>query len=794
MKFSLSWLKEHLDTNASVEEIAETLTKIGLEVEEIFNPAGRLKGFVAAEVETYERHPDSDHLGLLTVNTGKEKLQVVCGAPNCRQGLKGIFAPVGVIIPCYNEELKVGKIRGVESFGMMCSEKELCIGEDHNGIIELPADTKIGLPAADVLNIDPVIEINITPNRAECLGVRGVARDLAAAGLGTLKPLKISRTEGKFKSPVDVKVEDFDACPVYVGRYIRNVNNQAETPKWMKDRLCAIGLRSISPLVDITNYINYDLARPLHVFDADKLKGNITVRMAENGEKFVSLEEKEYALDDKSLGICDDEGVQCLGGIMGGAAKGCRGETKNVFLECALFRPECIARTGRKFAIDSDSRYRYERWVDPKSNILGSDYATQMILDICGGEASEVIVAGREPDEERVAYIRPERLKNFIGLEVSEEKIVEILQKLGFQTSQENGRIRAVSPTWRGDIEGEHDLVEEVVRMIGLDNIPAESLPHSKFPKQTLNPSQRRAVTVKHELASRGMYETVTWSFTDSAAAKDFRKGREVVLLHNPIAADLDEMRPSVLPNLLLAVKNNIARGYANVSLFEVGPEFYGRKPGEQNLVAAGVRSGMTSKKDWMSAARAYDVFDVKADALAAIAAANGPFESAQVTTDAPEYYHPGRSGVLRLGKNVLAYFGEIHPGILKKMGIKQRVMAFEVVLSNIPLPRISGDKAKKKLALSAFQPVDKDLAFVLDKTVPAVNVISAAKTVDREHITDVRIFDVYEGENLPENKKSIAIGLTFQPTDKTFTDQDIEVLMNKVIQEVRKKTGGELR
>ena len=490
MKFSISWLKEHLDTAASVDEIAETLTKIGLEVEEVFNPASRLDGFVTAEVETYERHPDSDHLGLLTVNTGKEKLQVVCGAPNCKQGLKGIFAPVGVVIPCYNEELKVGKIRGVESFGMMCSEKELGVGEDHNGIVELPADTPIGRPAAEALDIDPVIEINITPNRAECLGVRGVARDLAAAGLGTLKPLKIVKTAGTFKSPINVKVEDFAACPVYVGRYIKNVNNKAETPKWMKDRLTAIGLRPISPLVDITNYINYDMARPLHVFDADKLKGDITVRMAKDGEKFVSLEDKEYMLDDKSLGICDEEGVQCLGGIMGGAAKGCCDETQNVFLECALFTPECIARTGRKFGIDSDSRYRYERWVDPKSNILGSDYATQMILDICGGEASEVVIAGSEPEDERVAYIRPGRIKDLIGIDVSKEKIVEILNNLGFKTSEEDGKIKAVSPTWRGDIEGEHDLVEEVVRMIGLDSIPAESLPHGKFPKQVLSPAQ----------------------------------------------------------------------------------------------------------------------------------------------------------------------------------------------------------------------------------------------------------------------------------------------------------------
>lgn len=739
-------------------------------------------------------HPDSDHLHLLSVNDGKQTLQVVCGAPNVKKGLIGVFAPVGTLIPCYNETLKVGKIRGIESFGMLCSEKELGIGEDHSGIIELPADTQIGLNAADVLNFDPVFDISITPNRAECLGVRGIARDLAAAGIGSLKALNIPNNNSNFKSPIKVKVEDFKACPTYVGRYIRNVNNKAETPKWMKDRLAAVGLRSISPLVDITNYVNIDMARPLHVFDADKLVGDICIRMAQDGEKFVSLEDKEYSLDTQSLGICDNDGIQCLGGIMGGASKGCSADTTNVFLESALFAPECIARTGRKFQIDSDSRYRYERWVDPKSNITGSEYATKLILEICGGEASELEIAGDENCQERVAYIRPSRMKDFAGIEVSKEKIVEILNNLGFKTSDEGDKIKAVSPSWRGDIEGEHDLVEEIVRMIGLDNIPAVSLPCDMFPKQTLTPSQRRTVTVKHELADRGMLETVTWSFTDSKMAKDFRRSQDVVLVCNPIAADMDEMRPSLLPNLLSAVRNNVARGYADVAIFEVGPEFYGRKPAEQTLVAAGVRSGMTAKKHWLEEVRPYDVFDAKADALAAIAAANGPFDSAQISTDAPAYYHPGRSGAFRLGKNVIAYFGEIHPLILKKFGIKQRVVAFEVYLDNIPLPRTTAGKGKKKLELSQFQPVDKDLAFVLDKSVPAAEVLAAAKTADRENITDVRIFDLYEGENLPEGKKSLALSITFQPKEATYSDQDIETLMQKVIVAVGKKCNAVLR
>lgn len=794
MKFTLSWLKEHLDTNASVAEIAETLTKIGLEVEEVYNPADQLKGFVTARVESFEMHPDSDHLHVLTVNDGKEKLQVVCGAPNCRNNMTGIFAPVGTLIPAFGEVLKVGKIRGVESFGMMCSEKELGVGEDHNGIIILPDDTRPGLPAAEVLNIDPVFEISITPNRAECLGVRGIARDLAAAGLGKLKPLTIKKVSGAFASPIQVEIKDKAACPVYVGRYIKGVDNKAETPKWMKDRLAAIGLHSISPLVDVTNYINYDLARPLHVFDADKLKGNVTIRMAKEGEKFTSLEGKEYALDAQSLGICDDEGVQCLGGIMGGAEKGCTADTINVFVECALFDPTVTARTGRKFQIDSDSRYRYERWVDPKSNVLGSDYAVQLITEICGGQAAEPVMDGAEDFAPQAAYIRPSRVKEFVGIDVAKGKIVEILNNLGFATSDEGDKIKAVSPTWRGDIEGEHDLIEEIVRMIGLNEIPAETLPHDKFPKQVLSPAQQRLVTVKHELASRGMYETVTWSFTDSTLAEKFRKSDDAVLLYNPIAADLNEMRPSLLPNLLLAVKNNAARGYGNVSLFEAGPEFYGREPGQQNLVAAGVRSGMTAKKNWIGDVRPYDVFDAKADALAAIAAANGPWENAQITTDAPAYYHPGRSGVLRLGKNVLACFGEIHPAVLKKFGIKQRVVAFEVNLSNIPLPRGNAGKARKKLELSSFQPVDKDLAFIVDKSVSAINVLTAAKNADRDYISDVRIFDEYEGENLPEGKKSIAIAVTFQPKAATFTDKELENLMAKVEVEVVKKCSASLR
>jgi len=794
MKFTLSWLKEHLETTADVNEIAETLTRIGLEVEEVINPAAALEDFRTARIEKVEMHPDSDHLHVLAVNTGKETLQVVCGAPNVHEGLVGIYAPTGALIPCYGERLKVAKIRGVESMGMMCSEKELMVGDDHTGIIDLGNDVEIGLPAAQVLNIDPVIEVSITPNRAECLGVRGIARDLAASGLGKLKPLTVPEIKGTFKSPIKISVACPDACPTYTGRYIKGVNNKAETPKWMKDRLSAIGLRPISALVDITNYINYDLARPLHVFDADKLKGNINVRMAHDGEEFLALNEKTYTLDSKCLGICDDEGVQCLGGIMGGLSKGSYEDTTNVLLECALFTPECIARTGRKLQLDSDSRARYERWVDPMSNVSGNNYATKMILDICGGEASEIEVVGAEKFDAKPVYLRPERLKTFIGMEVSKEKSMEILKNLGFTVSEESGKIKAVSPSWRGDIENEQDLIEEVVRMIGLDEIPATSLKLVDYPKPVLTPLQNNVLMVKHELALRGMYETVPFCFTDSKIAQYFRRNNAPVLVHNPIVVEMDEMQPSLLPNLLVGAKNNIARGYPNIALFEVGPEFYGRQPGEQRIVACGIRVGKTSAKDWSGSQRSYDVFDAKADALATIAAAKGPIEAPQITTDTPDYYHPGRSGVIRLGKNVLAYFGELHPSVLKALDIKTNVVAFEVFLENIPTPRDGKSKAKKKLELAQLQAVEKDLAFVVSKDVPAINIYTAAKTADRDNISDVRIFDVYEGENLPEDKKSIAITVTFQPKDKTYTDAELEALMNKVINEVSKKTGATLR
>ncbi|MFI3242312.1 MAG: phenylalanine--tRNA ligase subunit beta [Alphaproteobacteria bacterium] len=790
MKFSLNWLKSHLETSADVKEIADTLDRIGLEVEEIINPADNLKGFKIAQITTAEKHPNADRLKLLNVFDGTDNYQVVCGAPNAAAGLKGVFAKAGDIIPLYNEALKVGKIRDIESFGMMCSEKELLLSDNHDGIIELPADAVIGAGAETAFDVDVVFEINVTPNRAECLGVRGIARDLAAAGIGTLKPLNVPTIATNGACPVSIKIDDLKACSLYVGRVIKNVDNTKQSPEWLRQRLTSIGLRPISPLVDITNFINFDLAHPMHAFDADKLKGNINVRLASQGEKFIALDEKEYALDDKCLGICDDEGIQCLAGIMGGLSKGCSASTQNIFLESAVFDAENIARTGRKFGIESDSRYRYERFVDKTNASEVSNYATSLILEICGGQASDLFIAGSNDAKGAVATLRKDRIKNFIGLDVEAAKQKEILETLGFEVKDLGDKFEATTPSWRGDIECEADLVEEVLRMVGLDSVPMTPLP--VVPNVApLTELQKHTLEVKKTLAAKGLFETVTFSFGNSKVSQDFRKDQEPVMLINPISADLDEMRPSIIPNLLQGAKGNMAKSYNDVCIFEVGPEFFGPNPKEQKVVATGLRTGSTSAKHWAEKPRSFDVFDVKKDALDVIGAVNvGLKETAQIVAEAPSYYHPNRSGAIKLGKNVIAYFGDIHPTILKQLGIKQNVCCFEVYLENIPQAK----GGKKKLESFTLQPVMKDLAFIVNKNVKAIDLMVSVKNADKKLITDVRVFDVFEGTGVEDGKKSVALALKLQPVDATLTDKDIEDLIFKVSSEVAKKTGGVLR
>lgn len=797
MKFTLSWLKDHLETDASLAEIEARLTMLGLEVEGVVDPAAQLGGFIVAKVLEADKHPDADRLRLCKVDTGSGVIQVVCGAPNARAGLTVILAQPGTFIPVTGDVLKKGKVRGVESQGMMCSWRELCLGEDDGGIAELDSSLAVGSRLVDVMSFDPMIEISITPNRADCLGVRGVARDLAASGLGTLKPLNTDAVPGAFKSPIGVRLEfspeTAAACPYFAGRLIKGVKN-GESPQWLKDRLTAIGLRPISALVDITNYVTYDLARPLHVFDAAKVKGDIRARLAHDGETLLALNGKEYTLSPEMTVIADEAGAEAVAGIMGGEHSGCTEATTDVFLEVAYFDPIRTATTGRKLDILSDARFRFERGVDPALIVPAAEIATRMILDLCGGEPSELVVAGQEPDWRTSVVLRPERVAELGGVEVSKDKQEAILRGLGCVVSEHANGLLVVPPSWRGDISAEHDLVEEVIRINGYDQLPAVPLPRPSMPKPLLTPGQRRASWVRRQLAARGLVETVTWSFLPSAQAKLFGGGAPEMHLANPISSDLDCMRPSVLPNLVAATGRNADRGFRDVNLFEIGPQFDGPEPGQQRAVAAGLRAGRAVPRHWSEKTRPVDVFDAKADLLAAIVAAGGNPDSFQVAAGGPGWYHPGRSGTLKLGNKPVAYFGELHPATLSALDVKGPVVAFELFLEALPPQKAKATKAKPALKLSPFQPLERDFAFVLDATVAADAVTRAAKNADKALVTDATVFDLYEGPNVGEGKKSIAVTVTLQPTEKTLTDEEIETVAKKIVDAVVKATGGVLR
>lgn len=792
MKFTLSWLKDFLDTNASVDEIAERLTSIGLEIEEVVDPLAAVKDLIVVSVDECVAHPDSDHLHVLKVNTGKELVQIVCGAPNARAGMKGILARPGDYVPAFGDKLKAGKIRGVESFGMMCAEDELGVGPDHTGIIECPEDAVVGASITTVYPSDPVFDVSITPNRGDCMSVYGIARDLAAAGLGTLKTPKHNVTVCAFKSDVKLSNEATEiGAPFFTLREIRGVKNGA-SPKWMQDRLTAVGLRPISALVDVTNYFNITFGRPLHVFDADKVKGQITVRSARDGEKLTALDGKEYALSDGMVVIADENGVESIAGIMGGEASGCEESTTRVLLESAYFTPESIAKTGQKLILTSDSRQRFERGVDPASTIpFGADMAAQMIAELCGGECSELIVTGKEPERPAPIAFDPHRVEKLCGVDVPADTCKEILEKLGCVVKPDGNLFSVVRPTWRSDISGSHDLVEEVLRIYGYDKLPEIALPRPNGVHGILQPKQRREVSVRRAMANRGGCQTITWSFMSSKDAVPFRT-KDAVLIANPISADLNEMRPNLLPNLVSAARSNITKGTFDGCLFEVGPQFFGFKPMEQETVACQLRFGQATPRHWAVAQRPVDVFDAKADALAALDAAEAP-QSVQIVREAPAWYHPGRSGAVKIGKTVLAYFGELHPKILKAMDVKTTVCACEVFLDRLPPAKKKNGKGVKTLKLSAFTPIFRDLAFLVDRKVDADKIVSAAKNTDKVLITDVSVFDLYEGETLGD-KKSVAIQLTIQPVEKTMTDEEIESVCRRVVGAVGVATGATLR
>jgi phenylalanyl-tRNA synthetase beta chain len=797
MKFSLSWLKDYLETDASLDEIVEKLNAIGLEVDTVENPADALAPFTVAEVLSAERHPDADKLQVCKVSNGTEEMQIVCGAPNARAGIKVVLGRPGDYVPGLDITLKKAKIRGVESIGMMCSAKELELGDDHDGIIELPADAPVGTSYVEYADLDdPVIDIEITPNRQDCLGVYGIARDLASAGLGTLKPLTAEKIEGTFDSDITVSIDLPDdaksACTQFLGRKFVGVKN-GPSPQWLQDRLKAIGLRPISKLVDVTNYITHDLGRPLHVYDAGKLTGNLVARMAKEGETFTALDDKEYTATGTETVIADDKGPQGFGGIIGGLDTGCSDETTEVILEAALFDPVRTAFTGRDHGLITDARYRFERGVDELFIRDGIEIATKMILDLCGGEVSHVFEAGEDTAWDRTVPFRSERVKTLGGVDLPAAESVSILEKLGFVV-EGNDPYTVKVPSWRCDVVGEPDLVEEVLRIHGYDNIPSVQLPAVDHKAgSTLSDRQKRARAVKRRLATAGLYEAVTWSFMKQDEATLFGGGDESLVLDNPISSDLDCMRPSILPNLMQAVQRNKDRGLGGVALFEVGQVFENDSEKGQHLVAAGVRSG-SSERHWARASAPVDVFDAKRDALAALEAAGAPVENLQVFTEVPGHYHPGRAGTLRLGpKNILAAFGEIHPKMLKALDVDGPVVGFEVFLDKIPAKR-GKSAAKGALTVSNLQSVERDFAFILEEDKPVFDLIRAVKGADKAYISNVGVFDVYAGKGVPEGHKSIAISVTLEPREETFADKDIEAIAGKIVAAAEKAVGATLR
>jgi len=818
MKFSLSWLKSHLETDLSAHQIGEVLTRIGLELEGIEDRGATLANFRIARVVEAVQHPNADRLRVCKVDAGDgDIVTVVCGAPNARTGMIGVFAAPGSYIPGTDITLKVGEIRGVKSAGMLLSMREMALGEDHTGIVDLPDDAPVGTPYPQWAGLDdPIIEISVTPNRGDALAVRGVARDLAAAGAGRLKPWSPERVPSKFPSPVQWKIEMAEACPWVLGRTVRGVKN-GPSPQWLQDRLTSIGLRPINALVDITNFFTIDVGRPLHVFDADKVAGGVLTFRAGRGEAFLALNGKEYMAGPQDCVIADAKGAQSLAGVIGGEATGSDENTTSVFVECALFDPVHVALTGRHHQIISDARQRFERGIDPALMPDAVEAATRMIIDLCGGEASDVVSAGEMPDWRRRATMRFSRLRDFGGLDVPPDEAERSLTRLGFTPVERTAEKLTVEvPSWRNDIAGtsalepsptlpapraeaaaagraliepESDLVEEVLRLRGLDAVPPVSMPAiAPVPAATLTPRQARSALARRTLAARGMVECVTFSFMATDAAAHFGPTPESLRLSNPIAADLDQLRPTPVATLALAAQRNAARGYSDFSAFEIGPAY--REDG-QRLVAGGVRAG-TTPRNWAEPARACDAMDAKTDVWAVLSALGVPLDALSVTTDAPGFYHPGRSGVVRQGpKTVLAHFGALHPRVLAAIDLTGPAVAFEIFLDAIADP-----KRRKKSApeLPPFQPVRRDFAFLVDTAVSADAVLRAARGAERTLIAGVTLFDVYEGDKIATGKKSLAIEVTFQPREHTLTDAELEAASAKVTTAVAKATGGTLR
>ncbi len=807
MKLTLSWLKDHLDTTASLDEIVETLTRIGLEVEGVEDASAKLKDFTIAYVIEAKQHPNADKLRVCMVDAGAgAPVQVVCGAPNARTGMKSVFSPPGTYIPGKNITLGKGVIRGVESNGMLCSAAELELSNDHDGIIDLPDDAPVGARYVDWAKLgEAVIDINLTPNRPDATGIHGIARDLAAAGLGTLKDGSVAPVPGKGACPVEVKLDlpadKAHLCPEFALRLVRGVRN-GPSPDWLQQRLKSLGLRPINALVDITNFITFDRGRPLHVFDAAKVKGDLVVRLARDGEELLGLDGRTHRFEPGMVVIADDNGIESIGGIMGGEHSGCDEATTDVLIESALWDPLNIARTGRMLGVNTDARYRFERGVDPAFNRSGLELATRMVLDLCGGEPSEVLVAGGVKSAVKTVEFPTSEVKRLSGLQLPVEDMRRILTALGFGVSGAGERLSVTVPSWRPDVEGKADLVEEIIRIAGLERVAHQPLlREDAVAKAVLTPLQKRTRLAKRMLAARGLTEAVTWSFISAKQAEAFGGGAAALKLANPIAADLSDMRPSLLPGLLCAGQRNADRSAHDLALFEVGQVFRGIRPQDQKIAAAGMRRGLASPRGtgrhWSApeAMQMASVHDVKADALALLATLGVAVDRLQVVPGGPAWLHPGRSGTLQFGpKDVLGHFGEVHPRALAALGIDAPCMAFEIILDALPQTKAKATRAKPKLVLSDLQPLRRDFAFLVDRNVRADDLIRHARAADKALIRDVVIFDVYEGKGVAADKKSVALGVTLQPMERTLTEAEIEAVSGRIIAEVSGKTGAALR
>ncbi len=811
MKFTISWLKEHLDTKASLDEILDKLTMIGLEVEEVVNPAEKLGDFVVAKVVKTEPHPDADKLKLCHVDYGaKETMRVVCGAPNARTDLIGVYAKEGAYIPGGDFILKKANIRGVVSSGMLCSERELELSEEHEGIIELPAsaEKKLGKPFAEVAGLDdPMIDVYITPNRPDCLGVRGIARDLAAAGLGRLKPPARPFSEKGLKTcPVKIELKfpkaEADACPVFAGRAIEGLKN-GPSPEWMQIRLKAIGLRPINALVDVTNYISYDQGRPLHVYDIARLKGTVRARLgAKTGkpEEFTALDGNVYKAGPDMTVIADDNGVLGLGGVIGGEDSGATEQTTGVLIESAYFDPVRTAKTGRRTNIISDARFRFERGIDPQSVMPGLDYATDLILEICGGTATKAALAGSPPDPKHTIKFDCDQVERLTGVKLKTGEIKKILKDLGFKIDGKGEKVKVTAPSWRPDIDGAADLVEEVIRIAGIDRVEPEPLPRRHgVSRAVLTPGQIHTRRTRRVLAGRGLTEAVTWSFIDRDEAKLFGGGGDELELANPMSSEMSSMRPGLLPGLMSAAKRNEDRGRADVALFEIGQAYRGTEPDDQYNAASGIRTGSAnvsgSGRHWDIESKDVDLFEVKADVSAVLESLGLNPGNIQITRDASTWFHPGRSGVFRLGpKIILAEFGEMHPATMSAMDIENKTVGFEIFLDNMPRGKRRSSRSKGALDISDLQSVTRDFAFILATDVDAGEVVRAARAAEKALISDINVFDIFEDESLGENRKSLGLEVTLQPRDKTLTDPEIEAIGERIVAKVAKATGGQLR